>query len=197
MFTLELLGRETAAGRVGRSFPYIHSWWDASSVLGLVLSSPVWNKHNTVESVQQQAMKMIHWHTRRDWESWDCYTWKRKVSRCSYPCVQIPDGENKDNKARSCSVVPRDTRGNWTQSEMQEISLWWLYGGIFMMLAEHWDRLPKEVVGFCLWRYSKRNWTWSWATCCCRPCLLKGVRQDDLQRCPSILLHPVILYILR
>lgn len=141
MFTLELLGRVTAAGRVGRSFPYIHSWWDASSVLGLVLSSPVWNKHNTVESVQQQAMKMINWHTRRDWESWDCYTWKRKGSGCSYPCVQIPYGKIKTTKPDPAQWCPetQEAIGHKVKCRkfhyggykvaMVEYSWWWLNTG--------------------------------------------------------------------
>lgn len=128
---------------------------------------------NTVEWVQQQAMKMISWHTRRDWDSWDCLTWRRKGSGCSYPRVQIPDEENKDNKARSRSVMPRDTtRGNWAQSEIQNISLdvrkflqwWWLNTGtnrrkrLWRYLKTQLDTVLSNMLLQTL--PAERGWAW-------------------------------------
>jgi len=44
-----------------------------------------------------------------------------------------------------------------------------------LRVTEHWNRLPREVVKFFLWRYSKPAWVPTCVTCCREPALAGGL----------------------
>lgn len=87
-------------------------------------------------------------------------------------CQYLKGGGRQMDETRIISVVCSDrTRSNGLKLDHRKFhtNTW---GNFFMVrVMEHWNRLPREVVEFLVWRLSRPFWTSTYVTYCREPAL--------------------------
>lgn len=164
-----------------------------AGVMGPVLGR--WYKRNTdiLQRIQWRLIKIIERPIspmRKCRESWDCWAWRRKVSRRTFIIVyKYLKWRSKEDGSRLFFFVVPMTKEN--EHKLNTGGSLWTRGNIFSLWV--WLSIGTSYRGSLWslpsWRYAKAFWTWSWATVSRWLCL----QQWGLYQVPSILRYFRIL----
>ena len=136
----------------------------------------MWTYWNEVSEGPQRWRRNWGIHTQRIWESWGCSFLEDEAQGDFFSAYQYLMWVRKGEPDSPSGALWQDKR-QWAQMELQEIP-----SEHKLFSVSTGTDCPERLWGLHPWRYSKPDWTWSWASCSSWPCLNRRVGLGDYQR---------------